>query len=87
MGSLQMGFHSNEEQIVQSGSWDGDSAIPALASPAGSLCWRRREADLPREPRILLRKIAWLPSDASAVLGAGTGVQEEGKPGGHRIRR
>ena len=43
-GSLQMGFNSEEEQIVQSGTGDGDSAIPALASPASSLRWRRREA-------------------------------------------
>lgn len=24
MGSLQMGFHRDEEQMVQSGTWEGD---------------------------------------------------------------
>lgn len=30
-----MGFQRDEEQTVQSGTWDGDGVIPALASPAG----------------------------------------------------
>lgn len=44
VGRPQMGSDGDEEQIVQSGTWDGDSTIPALASPADSPCWRQRGA-------------------------------------------
>ena len=34
--ALQAGSSGDEAQIVQSGTWDGDSTIPAVASPVAS---------------------------------------------------
>lgn len=58
MGSLQMGSHGYEKQVVQSGTWDGDNTILALASPASSPCEQQREAMWYGGPQMLLRKIA-----------------------------
>lgn len=81
VGCPQMGSDGDEEQIVQSGTWDGDSTIPALASPADSPMLAAKRSDLLPEPRMPLRKITWLPSDASEKPGAGTDTWDGDKPG------
>lgn len=40
VGSLEKGKGGNEEQIVLSGTWDGKSTIPVLASCVSSPCWQ-----------------------------------------------
>lgn len=58
VGSLQMGLNIDEEHIVQSRLWEGDTVTPVLASPAKQPELAAKRSDLQREPWMLLRKIA-----------------------------